>query len=201
MKVVAFNGSPRNNGNTENIIKMMFEVLNKEGIKTELINIGKKRLSGCVSCGMCYKNKDERCSLNDDEIVNESIQKIKEADGVIFGSPVYYSAMNGTLSCFMDRIFYVSRANKDLFKHKVATGVCAVRRSGASTTLDQIHKYFSISEMFVPTSSYWNANYSCQLEEYKDDIEGVKTMDKLAKNMAYLLKIINATKNTIKKPE
>ncbi|GAB6158712.1 flavodoxin family protein [Desulfotomaculum varum] len=200
MKVVAFNGSPHKNGNTYHAIKLVTDELEKQGIQTEIIQVGNKTIKGCIACGQCVKNKDEKCIITDDE-VNEWIQKMKEADGIILGSPVHYSAIAGTMKSFLDRAFYVASVNNGLLRHKVGAAVVAVRRSGGLPTFDQLNNYLNYSEMFLPTSNYWNVIHGTKPGEALQDEEGVQIMRVLGKNMAWLLKVIEKGKQSIKPPE
>ncbi|CCO08154.1 flavodoxin family protein [Desulforamulus hydrothermalis] len=199
MKVVAFNGSPHKNGNTYHAIKLVADELEKEGIQTEIIQVGNKTIKGCTACGQCVKNKDEKCIIADE--VNEWIQKMKEADGIILGSPVHYSAIAGTMKAFLDRAFYVASVNNGLLRHKVGAAVVAVRRSGGLPTFDQLNNYLHYSEMFLPTSNYWNVIHGTKPGEAVQDEEGVQIMRVLGRNMAWLLKVIEGGKQTIKPPE
>lgn len=199
MKVVAINGSPNANGNTYHAIKLVMDELEKEGIKTEVIHIGNKTISGCKSCGGCFKNKDDRCVIPNDE-VNEWIQKMKEADGIILGSPVHYSAIAGNMKSFLDRAFYVGSYN-GLFRHKVGASVVAVRRSGGLPTFDQLNNFLCYAEMLIPTSNYWNVIHGRTPGEVLQDTEGMQIMRVLGKNMAWLMKIVQHGKETIQPPE
>jgi multimeric flavodoxin WrbA len=162
MKVVAFNGSPRKEGNTFQAIKVVTGELDKAGIETEIIQVGHKTIRGCIACGKCIENKDEKCSFTGDD-VNEWIQKIKNADGVIFGSPVHYAGVGATMKAFLDRAFYVATANGGLFRHKVGAAVVALRRSGGVSTFDQLNHYITYAEMLMPTANYWSVIHGyCQ---------------------------------------
>lgn len=185
MHVVAINGSPRAEGNTYNAIKIVTDELEKQGITTEIIHIGNKNIRGCIACGGCYKNKNERCVINDE--VNEAIQKMKVADGIIIGSPVYYASIAGTMKCFLDRAFYVASANGGLFRHKVGASVVAVRRSGEVATYDHLNHYFLLAEMFLASSNYWNVIHGRLPGEALQDEEGVQIMRVLGKNTGYLI--------------
>ena len=154
MKVVAFNGSPKKEGNTYHGIKMVAEELEKEGIEVEIIHVGNKTIRGCLACNGCARNQDEKCVIKDE--VNEWIQKMKEADGIILGSPVHYASVGATMKAFLDRAFYVTSVNKSMLRHKVGAAVVAVRRSGGIPTFDQLNNYINYSEMLMPTSNYWN---------------------------------------------
>ncbi|MFO7896232.1 MAG: flavodoxin family protein [Candidatus Cloacimonadales bacterium] len=200
MKVLAINGSPKNKGNTAYAIQLVLDELEKTGIETEIITIGNKTIKGCTGCGLCFRNKDEKCVIKGDEL-NEWIQKMKEADGLIFGSPVYYAALNGTMKAFMDRAFYVAGANKNLFRHKAAAAVVAVRRSGGLPTFNQLNNFINYSEMVVPTANYWNIIHGTMPGDAAKDEEGKQIMRTLGKNMAWVLQMIEATKDTIAKPQ
>ena len=200
MKVVAFNGSPHEKGNTWHTLKLVLDELEKEGIETELIHVGGKPVRGCNGCGLCSRNKDEKCVLPGDD-VNEWIQKIKCADGILIGSPVHYAGIAADMKAFLDRAFYVQGCNGRLFRHKVGAAVVAVRRSGGVTTFDQLNNYLNCSEMLLPTSNYWNVIHGARPGEVLQDVEGVQVMSLLGKNMAWLLKLVEHGKDTVKEPE
>lgn len=191
MKVVAINGSPRSKGNTWFALKTAGEVLTKEGIDFEIIHIGHKNIHGCIACKQCIKNQDGQCAVRNDDL-NLYLPALKKADGIILGSPVYYSGVAGTMKCFIDRLFYVSGANGNWMRGKVGTSVVAVRRSGGSMTLDSLNHYLTISEMTVVSSNYWNIIHGAQEGEAAQDTEGVQIMQMLGANMAWLLKIKQA---------
>ena len=195
MKVVAINGSPKNNGNTAHLIDTIAQELTKEGIKTEVLHIGNKTIRGCFGCGACAKNQDERCVAKDDEYVNECIQKMKEADGILIGSPVHFAGIAGTMKSFLDRAFYVSSANGNLFRHKVGASIVAVRRSGGVTTFDQLNHYLTYAEMMIPTTNYWNVVHGTLPGEVKEDLEGQQIARLLGKNMAWSLKLNQLAKD------
>lgn len=199
MKVVAINGSPKAEGNTYNALKLVTDELEKQGIETEIIHIGNKNIRGCLACGACYMNKNERCAIEDE--VNAVIQKLKSADGIVIGSPVYYASISGTLKSFLDRTFYVAGANGGLFRHKVGASVVAVRRSGEVATFDHLNHYFTITEMFIASSNYWNVIHGRMPGEALQDEEGVQTMRVLAKNMAFLMKSIEQNKENLPQKE
>jgi multimeric flavodoxin WrbA len=187
VKVVAFNGSARKDGNTAILIRRVLQVLEAKGIETELIQLAGEQIRGCNACRTCYSTKNKRCIIEDDN-VNAYIQKMIEADGIILGSPVYFSMMSPELKALMDRAFYVARANSDMFKRKVGAAVVAVRRAGGIPTFDAINHFFLISQMIVPGSSYWNVGFGRKKGDVQNDEEGMKTMDDLGKNMAWLIK-------------
>lgn len=189
MKVIAINGSPKAEGNTYHALKLVTDELETQGICTEIVHVGNKIIRGCIACGGCAKNKNERCVIDDE--VNEIIQKMKAADGIIIGSPVYYASIAGTMKCFLDRAFYTASANGGLFRHKVGASVVAVRRSGEVATFDHLNHYFTLGEMFLASSNYWNVIHGRMPGEVLQDEEGVQIMRVLGKNMGYLLKQLN----------
>ncbi|MDD3398839.1 MAG: flavodoxin family protein [Candidatus Methanomethylophilaceae archaeon] len=187
MKVVAFNGSPRQNGNTAAMIKEALAVLEMEGIETEFIQLGGNLLRGCQACGVCRKKQDMRCAFDDDKM-NTFIEKIREADGIIIGSPTYFADLSTETKALIDRCGYVSRSNGNFLSRKIGAAVCAVRRTGAMHVLDSINHFFLISDMVVPGSTYWNMTLSLQPGDFQKDQEGVSTIKRMAENMAWLLK-------------
>jgi multimeric flavodoxin WrbA len=193
MKVVAFNGSARKDGNTAILIRRVLKVLEEEGIETELIQLAGEPIHGCNACRTCYETKNERCVIDDDR-VNEYVQKMKAADGIILGSPTYFSMMSSEMKALIDRTGYVARANKHLFKRKVGAAVVAVRRAGGMPTFDAINHFFLVNQMIVPGSSYWNVGIGNKKGEVEKDEEGMKTMDDLGRNMAWLLKKLKTGK-------
>jgi multimeric flavodoxin WrbA len=200
MKVVAFNGSPNREGNTWHALKMVTLELEQEGIETEIVHVGNKVIRGCTACGQCFKNRNEQCVLPGDE-VNEWIQKMKQADGIILGSPVHYAAIAGTMKSFLDRAFYVTSVNNGMLRHKVGAAVVAVRRSGGLPTFDQLNNFLNYSEMLMPTSNYWNVIHGRSPGEVTQDTEGVQIMRVLGRNMAWLMKLVEHGKGTITPPE
>lgn len=187
MKVLLVNGSPHIDGTTKFALKEVEKSLNEEGIETEIIDLGSNPINDCVACNYCKNNNE--CVFND--IVNEFNKKAKEADGFIFGSPVYFAHPTGRILSFLDRVFY---SNKNIFKNKVGASIVVSRRSGTTASFDILNKYFTISNMYVISSSYWNNIYGSNKDDAKFDLEGRQTMYNLGKNMAYLLKAISITK-------
>jgi len=187
MKVILVNGSPHEKGCTYTALKEVEKSLNKNAVETEIFWLGNKPVAGCLGCGNCLKTG--KCFVEDK--VNEFLEKVPNTDGFVFGTPVHFAASSGMLSSFMDRVFY---GRKDLFSHKVASGVVSCRRGGASTALDEINKYFSISNMPIVSSQYWNMVHGNKPEEVIQDEEGMQTMRTLGNNMAWLLKSIEAGK-------
>jgi multimeric flavodoxin WrbA len=191
MKVVAFNGSPRADGNTAILINKVLKQLEAEGIETEFIQIGGQMIHGCLACGTCRKIQNKQCKIVNDN-VNLYIQKMAEADGIILGSPTYFSMMTPELKALIDRTGYVGMSNDHLFKRKVGAAVVAVRRAGAIPTFDAINHFFLISEMIIPGSSYWNVGVGRAKGDVNSDEEGLATMETLGKNMAWLIKKLKA---------
>jgi multimeric flavodoxin WrbA len=187
MKVVALNGSPRENGNTAMLIGLVFAELNKEGVETELIQLGGREIRGCRACMKCFERRDGHCVM-DDDILNELMDKVSEADGIIIGSPTYFCSVSAEVKAFLDRAGLVAIANGRCLKRKVGAAVVAVRRAGASNVFDTINKFFFINEMIVPGSIYWNLGIGFAPGEVNDDDEGVRTMRHLGENMAWLMK-------------
>ncbi|MFB3890326.1 MAG: flavodoxin family protein [Candidatus Bathyarchaeia archaeon] len=187
MKVVGFNGSARKDGNTAILLKRLLAVLEAEGFETELVQLAGERIGGCNACRTCYTTKDKRCIITDDR-VNDYIAKMLSADGIVLGSPVYFAMMTPELKALIDRAGYVARANGDMFKRKVGAAVVVARRAGAIATFDAINHFFLISQMIVPGSSYWNIGVGRAKGDVEKDDEGLKTMEDLGRNMAWLLK-------------
>jgi multimeric flavodoxin WrbA len=190
MKVVAFNGSARKDGNTAILIKHVFQELEKEGIETEMIQLAGKKINGCIACYKCFENKDKHCSVKND-IVNECIDMMLGADGVILGSPTYVADITSEMKALIDRAGLVARANGDMFKRKVGTAVVAVRRAGSIHAFDSINHFYLIGQWIVPGSSYWNMGIGRNKGEVEQDDEGLHTMKVLGQNMAWLLKKIH----------
>lgn len=195
MKVILVNGSPHKEGCTYTALSETAKALNSNGIETEIFHLGTEPVAGCIACGAC--SKTGKCIYNDP--VNEFVEKAKDADGFIFGSPVYYSGMSGQLCSFMDRAFY---SGGKYMAGKPAAAVVSCRRGGATSTFEQINKYFMITNMPVVSSQYWNQVHGNTPDEVKQDLEGLQTMRTLGANMAWLLKCIEAGKKAgIEMPE
>ncbi len=199
MKVIGINGSPKKEGNTSILIKTVFEELEKEGIETEIINIGSKPISGCLACGKCRENMDNKCVIKND-IVNKALEKAKDADGIILGSPVYFADVSSQMKAFIDRFGMVGLVN-GILKRKVGASVVAVRRAGALPAFHSMNSLFTISEMMTVGSTYWNMGYGRTPGEVNKDEEGLQTMRNLGKNMVWLLKSIENSKGEIKEPD
>jgi len=189
MNVVAFNGSARKDGNTSILINAVFEELNREGIDTELVQLAGKNLQGCIACYKCFEKKNQRCNVEKDSM-NEYIEKMINADGIILGSPTYFADISANMKALIERCGMVSRANGDMYKRKVGASVVAVRRAGASHVFSSLNYFFLIGQMIIPGSSYWNIGRGRDIGEVKGDEEGIQTMTNLGTNMAWLMKKI-----------
>ncbi|MBF0328793.1 MAG: flavodoxin family protein [Nitrospirae bacterium] len=191
MKVIAFNGSARKDGNTAILINLVFDELKNEGIETEMYQLAGKQIGGCIACFKCFANKNKRCAVEKD-IANECIEKMLEADGIILGSPTYFADVSASMKALIERAGMVARANGDMFKRKAGAGVVAVRRAGATSVFSSLNYFFFIGQMVVPGSNYWNLGIGREVGEVSNDNEGVQTMKNLGQNMAWLLKKINS---------
>jgi multimeric flavodoxin WrbA len=191
MKVVAFNGSPRKEGNTFQSLKVVCDELEQAGIDTEIVQVGGKVLRGCTSCYGCFKNKNRECVITEDEL-NDYVKKMIESDGIIIGSPVYFSNVSSETKALIDRAGLVARANDYLFARKVGAAVVAVRRAGATFAFSAINFFFFIQQMMVPGSVYWNLGIGREPGEVQKDEEGMVTFKTLGRNMAWLLKKLKA---------
>ena len=188
MKVLLVNGGPHQDGCTNVALEEVAKTLHKHEIETEIIWLGNKPIGGCQGCNSCLKN-DNKCFMDDE--VNKFIEKAENADGFVFGSPVHFAAASGTLTSFLDRVFY---GRGKIFAGKAYASVVSCRRGGATAAFDQINKYALMSNMFVVGSSYWNQIHGTNKEEAKQDLEGLQTMRNLGENMSFLLKSINISK-------
>jgi multimeric flavodoxin WrbA len=189
MKVVAFNGSARKDGNTAIMVRQVFGELEKEGIETEMVQFSGQTIRGCTACYKCFGNKDQRCAVKTD-IANDCIEKMLEADGIILASPTYFADVSAELKALIDRAGFVAKANKDMFARKVGAAVVAVRRGGSIHAFDSMNHFFLISQMIIPGSRYWNMSFGLEKGEVEKDDEGLRTMQILGQNMAWLLKKI-----------
>ena len=188
MKVIAFNGSPRRGGNTRAMIDAVCTVLNGEGIETEVVQLGGELQRGCRGCYVCRDRLDQRC-VYDKDILNESIQKMMAADGILLGSPTYFSDVTAEMKAFIDRAGFVTRGNGFLLQKRVGAAIVAARRGGAIYSFDTMNHFFTISQMIVVGSSYWNDGIGGRPEgEVTGDEEGMKTLRTLGENMSWLLK-------------
>jgi multimeric flavodoxin WrbA len=190
MKVIAFNGSARKDGNTAILLNLVLDELKNEGIDTEIFQLSGKPLQGCIACYKCFSNKDGKCAV-DKDIANELIGRMLEADGIILGSPTYFADVSAGMKALIERCGMVSRANGDMLRRKVGASVVAVRRAGATHVFNSMNYFFFIAQMIVPGSSYWNLGIGREIGEVRNDNEGVQTMKNLGQNMAWLLKKLN----------
>lgn len=199
MKVVAFNGSPRKDGNTSILIDTVLQELERHGIQTQKIHVGAKQLQGCIGCMKCWEKRDGCCALKNDPL-NEWLEIMRDADGIILGSPVYCAGLSGQIKAFMDRASIVACANDHILQRKIGASVVAVRRAGAVQTFGALNLFFSITQMTTVGSTYWNMGYGMEKGEVLQDAEGLQTMRNLALNMAWLLKCIEQAKDKVTVP-
>lgn len=194
MKVLILNGSPRAGGNTSVAIKEILSIFEKEGVSTEVINVGNMDVRGCIGCDSC--GEKGKCVF--DDIVNEIAPKFEAADGLVVASPVYYASANATLVALLQRLFYSSHFDKTM---KVGASVVCARRGGCSSTFDELNKFFTISNMPVVSSQYWNSIHGCDKGEANEDEEGKQVMRVLARNMVFLMRSIELGKEKYGLPE
>jgi multimeric flavodoxin WrbA len=187
MKVVAFNASSRKDGNTAILIRHALAELEKEGVKTELVQLAGENIQGCIACYKCVANKNKRCAVTGD-VVNDCISKMIEADGIILGSPTYFADCTSQMKALIDRAGFVSRANGEMFKRKIGAAIVSVRRAGAIHAFDTINHFFTIGQMIIVGSSYWNIGMGRDIGDVEKDEEGLNTMATLGRNMAWLIK-------------
>jgi multimeric flavodoxin WrbA len=187
MKVIGINGSARKDGNTAIMIRKVFEELEEEGFETELIQLAGERIRGCTACGRCIEKRDGNCSI-DDDIVNKIIEKMAEADGIILGSPVYFSNISSEMKALIDRAGRVVRAKDYMLKRKVGAAVVAVRRAGALPAFNAMNEFFFVEQMIVPGSTYWNLGIGRDIGDVENDEEGMNNMKNLGQNMAWLIR-------------
>lgn len=196
--VIAFNTSPKKRGNTYHLLVKLKETLELEGIDTEILHIGGKPLRGCNGCMKCFENRDEKCIFEDD-IVNECIQKMKAADGIVIGTPTHFADLTPVAKALIDRSGYVSIANDRMFSRKAGAAVVAVRRAGAIHAYDSINHFFGISNMITVGSTYWNIGIGLEPGDVEKDDEGMATMENLGKNMAWLLQCMEGNEKKMSK--
>lgn len=187
MKVLAINGSPRVGGNTAHALKVMGEELAAAGIEMETVQVGGKVIRGCMACGACARAKDERCAFGDTDPVNETIQKVKAADGLILATPVHFAGIGGAMKSLLDRMFYVERMNRGLFAGKVGASMVVVRRTGGSMAWQALNFYLAFAGMPIAGSTYWSIVHGTNPGEVAGDAEGLQTIRNAARSMAWLL--------------
>jgi len=190
MKVVAFNGSARKKGNTSILIDRAFAEIEKTGIETETVSLAGSRIQGCTACYRCFTSKDQRCAVTND-VANDCVEKMIEADGIILASPTYFADMTPEMKALIDRCGMVARANDNMFRRKVGAAIVAVRRAGAINVFDSINHFFLIGEMIVPGSIYWNIGIGREIGDVEQDEEGLQTMQALGRNMAWLINVLD----------
>jgi len=187
MKVIAFSGSARKDGNTAILLNTVLGELEAEGIGTELYQLSGKKIHGCAACYKCYEKKNRRCAV-DKDAVNECIEKMLEADGILLGSPTYFADISTEMKALIDRAGMVSRANGDMLARKIGAAVVVARRGGAIHAFDSMNHFFLISQMIIPGSNYWNMGFGRDKGDVAKDEEALQTMNILGQNMAWLLK-------------
>jgi len=186
-RVIAFNGSPHRDGNTHRLLRHTLDEIERAGIGTEIIQVGGENVHPCTVCGKCLETLDRQCAL-DDDMVNESILKMTEADAIIIGTPTYFAGVTPEIKAFMDRAFFVAKMNGDIFRQKLGAAVAVDRRSGAVCAVDTINHYFTISGMFCAGSRYWNNAKGFMPGEVESDTEGIATMKQLGENIAWFIR-------------
>lgn len=200
MKVVAFNGSPRKDGNTSILIDTVFAELEKRGIQTQKIHVGAKQLQGCIGCLKCWEKKDGCCVLKNDQC-NEWLEVMRSADGIILGSPVYCAGLSAQIKAFIDRASMVACANDDMLQRKLGASVVAVRRAGSVQVFSMLNSFFTITQMITVGSTYWNMGFGQAKGEVLQDHEGLQTMRNLAINMVWLLECIDKSRHLVSVPK
>lgn len=190
MKVVAFNGSPRRDGNTNLMLRRALEPIAAAGIETELVQLGGEPLAGCIACGGCFRNQDQRCVVTTDRL-NEHLAKMIAADGIVLGSPTYFADMTAEMKALIDRSGYVSVANGRIFRRKIGAAVAVHRRGGAVHVMDSINHMFLMSQMIVPGSTYWNFGVGREPGEVANDQEAMANMKDLGETIAWLVKSLH----------
>ncbi|HOX45986.1 MAG TPA: flavodoxin family protein [Myxococcota bacterium] len=189
MRVVAWNGSARKDGNTAHLLRAVLQELEKAGIETELVQLAGQPLRGCTACYRCAERKDRRCAVTSDRL-NEHIEKLLAADGILLGSPTYFTDVSAEMKALIDRAGMVGKFNGNAYRRKAGAAVVAVRRAGAMHAFDTLNHFFTIAEMIVPGASYWNVGIGRNPGEVESDAEGMETMRCLGRNMAWLLERI-----------
>ena len=201
MKVIAINGSPKENGNTAQALQVLLGEMQKKGIETELVTIGNKMIHGCIGCAKCREVQNRTCVAFPNDAVNELLPKLTAADAIVLGSPTYFAGINGTMKSFLDRVFYVSLGNGGLFRLKFGAAIVALRRGGGTAAFDELNKYFQIAEMTIASGSYWSAIHGRTPGELQQDLEGLRILRVQGRNLAYLLLLAEYGKGHIPLPE
>jgi len=201
MKVIAINGSPKENGNTAQALQVLLDEVQKQGIETELITIGNQMIHGCIGCAKCREAQNGKCIAFPKDAVNELMPKLTAADAIVLGSPTYFAGINGTLKSFLDRVFYVSLGNGGLFRLKYGAAVAVLRRGGGTAAFDELNKYFQIAEMTIASGCYWTAVHGRVPGEVYQDLEGLRVLRVQGRNLAYLLQLAEHGKGHVPLPE
>jgi len=201
MKVIAINGSPKENGNTAQALNILLGEVQKKGIETELVTIGNKTIRGCIGCGKCKETQNGTCAAFPNDAVNELMPKLIAADAIILGTPTYFAGVNGTMKSFLDRVFYIALGSGGLFRLKYGAAVVVLRRGGGTAAFDELNKYFQISEMTTASGCYWTAVHGRVPGEINQDLEGLRVLRTQGRNLAYLLQLAEYGKGSIPLPE
>ena len=201
MKVIAINGSPKENGNTAQALQVLLSEVQKKGIETELVTIGNKMIHGCIGCAKCREVLNGTCVAFPNDAVNELLPKMSAADAIVLGSPTYFAGINGTMKSFLDRVFYVAYSHGGLFRLKFGAAVVVLRRGGGTAAFDELNKYLQISEMTIANGSYWSAIHGLTPGEIQQDIEGLRVLRVQGRNLAYLLQLAEHGKGHVLPPE
>ena len=201
MKVIAINGSPKENGNTAQALQILLGEVQKKGIETELVTIGNKMIHGCIGCAKCREAQNGTCVAFPNDAVNELMPKLSTADAIVLGSPTYFAGINGTMKSFLDRVFYVSLTNGGLFRLKFGAAMVVLRRGGGTAAFDELNKYFQIAEMTVASGCYWSAIHGHISGELHQDLEGLRVLRVQGRNLSYLLQLAAYGKEHIPLPE
>ena len=201
MKVLAINGSPKENGNTAQALQVLLGEVKKQGLEAELVTIGNKMIHGCIGCAKCREAQNDTCIAFANDAVNELMPKLIAADAIVLGSPTYFAGINGTMKSFLDRAFYVALCNGGLFRLKFGAAVVALRRSGGTAAFDELNKYFQIAEMTIASGCYWSAIHGRTPGELHQDLEGLRILRVQGKNLTYLLQLAEYGKGHVPLPE
>jgi len=201
MKVIAINGSPKENGNTAQALQVLLDEVEKQGIETELVTIGNKMIHGCIGCARCREAQSGKCAAFPNDAVNELLPHLTAADAMVLGSPTYFAGINGTMKSFLDRVFYVSFVNGGVFRLKYGAAVVVLRRGGGTAAFDELNKYFQISEMTIASGCYWTAVHGRVPGELTQDLEGLRVLRVQGRNLAYLLQLAQHGKDHVPQPE
>jgi len=201
MKVIAVNGSPKENGNTAQALRIVLGEVAKQGIETELVTIGNEAIHGCIGCGKCREAQNGTCVAFPNDAVNELLPKLTAADAIVLGSPTYFAGINGTMKSFLDRVFYIALGNGGLFRLKFGAAIVVLRRGGGTAAFDELNKYFQISEMTIASGCYWSAVHGRVPGELSQDLEGLRIARTQGRNLAYLLQLAEYGQGHIPLPE